>query len=162
MVTVDNAQNFYNKYKNLGNCMNSTPPPGQPRIPSFCPESDGECASCFVNARSNFNEVRYKFEKLQTIYDCTKNYTDAAISFGDNVSGYHGVSGLAWQTKRFEVLESLKRLNKTYDSKRAELLRQLNESLMELNTCEMDHGIADWYDRFGVLFYDFMEMRYHR
>lgn len=160
--TADAAQDFYDKYKNLGNCLSSTPPPGQPRIPSFCEDEANTCASCFLNARTKFNEARYKLEKLQTIYDCTKAYTDAAISFGDNVSSYHGVTGLVWQAKRRDVEKSIVNLGKSYDEKRIELLKKLDASLMALNTCENSHGLEDWYDRFGVMFYNFSEMRYHR
>ena len=160
--TADVAQDFLDKYKNLGSCLSSTPPPGQPRIPSFCEEDINTCASCFLNARKKFNEARYKLEKLQTIYDCTKAYTDAAISFGDNVSSYHGVTGLIWQAKRRDVEKSILKLAKSYDKKRIELLKELNESLIALNACENEHGLMDWYDRFGVMFYNFAEMRYHR
>ena len=160
--TADAVKDYLDKYKNLGNCLNSTPPPGQPKIPSFCVDETDSCAQCFVSARQKFNDVRYKLDKLQTIYDCTKAYTDAAISFGDNVSSYHGVTGLVWQSKRREVERSIVSLNKSYDSKRVELLDKLNTSLIALDACEQEHGISDWYDRFGVLFYDFLEMRYHR
>ncbi len=81
--TAKAAENLIDKYKNLGSCLSSTPPAGQPKIPSFCEDENDTCASCFLNARKKFNEVRYRLEKLQTIYDCTKAYTDAAISFGE-------------------------------------------------------------------------------
>jgi hypothetical protein len=160
--TAKAAEDFLDKYKNLGNCLKSAPPPGQPRIPSFCEDEGDSCAGCFLNARKKFNEVRYRLEKLQTIYDCTKSYTDAAVSFGDNVSSYHGVTGLVWQAQRRNVERSIVGLNKSYDEKRIELLKELNESLIALNACEQEHGIKDWYDRFGVMFYNFSEMRYHR
>lgn len=160
--TADAIKKYLEQYKNLGNCLNSTPPPGQPTIPSFCVDEMNSCASCFLSARGEFNEARYKLDKLQTIYDCTKAYTDAAISFGDNVSSYHGVVGLVWQSKRREVEKSIVSLNKAYDQKRVELLGKLNTALMKLDACEQEHGITDWYDRFGVMFYNFSEMRYHR
>ncbi len=160
--TADAIKKYLEQYKNLGNCLTSTPPPGQPTIPSFCVDEMNSCASCFLSARGEFNEARYKLDKLQTIYDCTKAYTDAAISFGDNVSSYHGVVGLVWQSKRREVEKSIVSLNKAYDQKRVELLGKLNTALMKLDACEQEHGIADWYDRFGVMFYNFSEMRYHR
>lgn len=160
--TADAIKNYLEQYKNLGDCLGSTPPPGQPRIPSFCEDETNSCANCFLEARRNFNKARYTLEKLQTIYDCTKSYTDAAISFGDNVSSYHGVVGLVWQSKRREVEKSMVSLNKAYDEKRIELLEKLNNSLIALDACEQQHGMQDWYDRFGVMFYNFSEMRYHR
>ena len=156
------TQNLYESYTTLGDCMNSVTPPGQPRIPSFCEGNNNDCATCFGNARASLNKLRYDFERLQTIYDCTKNYTNAAIAFGDSASGIHGVSGLVWQQEKIKILKSIKGLDKSYDNKRAEFLGQLREILLELDACEQQHGIADWYERFGVLFYDFMELRYHR
>lgn len=156
------AKEFFESTETLGNCLSNGTPPGQPRIPSFCVEVDGECASCFSAARGKFNKTRYRFERLQNIYDCYMHYFDTAIKFGDDVSSYHGVAGLAWQTKKFELLKELKKLDVAYDQKRVELLNELQDSLIELDRCEQEHGLPDWYDRFGSIFLDFMENAYHR
>ena len=84
------------------------------------------------------------------------------IAFGDNVSGYHGVSGLAWQSQKIGVLKSVDELKKSYDKKYAELIQSQQEILMELNDCEAAHGIPDWYDRFGYMFFEFTKMNYAR
>ncbi len=160
--TADVAEELILQYRNLGSCLGSGPPPGQPRIPSFCPDEESSCASCFSSARANFNRSRYNLEKLQTIYNCSRGYIDAAIAFGDNVSGYHGVVGLVWQSKKREIERSVIDLEKAYDKKRLEMLQTFHETLVELDRCEREHGMADWYDRFGVMFYNFVEMRYHR
>ena len=117
---------------------------------------------CFVNARRDFEEVRYLFVKLQAIYKCTMKFTNAAVSFGDNVSGVHGVSGLAWQNQKFKILKSVEELKKSYDKKYQELLVEMQKALMELNDCEAEHGIPDWYDRFGYMYYDFTKNQYQR
>lgn len=158
--TYSAAKSAFNAYQGLSSCMNSTPPPSMPRIPSFCETDD--CASCFVDARQRFNQNRYTFERLKTIYTCTKTFTDRMIAFGDNVSGYHGVSGLAWQSQKIKVLKSIENLKKTYDNKYAELLQEQQGILMELNECEATHGLPDWYDRFGYLFFEFTKMNYAR
>lgn len=158
--TYGAAKGAYDAYKGLNTCMNSAPPPGMPRIPSFCDTDD--CERCFVDARQRFNQNRYTFERLKTIYGCTKNYTDRMIAFGDNVSGYHGVSGLAWQSQKIGVLKSIETLKKTYDQKYTELLESQHDILMELNECEAAHGIEDWYDRFGYLYFEFTKMNYAR
>jgi hypothetical protein len=160
--TAGAAEELILRYRNLGSCLGSGPPPGQPRVPSFCPDEESSCASCFSSARANFNRSRYNLEKLQTIYDCSRAYIDAAIAFGDNVSGYHGVVGLVWQSKKRAIERSVKDLEKAYDKKRIEMLQTFQETLIELDQCERSHGMADWYDRFGVMFYNFVEMRYHR
>ena len=155
-------EEFIRQYRNLGSCLGSSTPPGQPRIPSFCNGEESECANCFAAARAEFNRCRYNLEKLQTIYNCSKAYIDASVALGDNVSGYHGVVGIVWQSQKRGIVRSIKDLEKAYDAKRIEMLHSFHESLMELDACERAHGLEDWYDRFGVMFYNFVEMRYHR
>ncbi len=154
------VRDLYDSYVGLGDCINSAPPPGMPRIPSFCETAD--CGSCFTDARRELNHSRYTFERLKTIYKCTKTFTDRAIAFGDNVSGVHGVSGLAWQSERVKIQKSVKDLQKTYDDKYRELLEAQKRALMALNECEAQYGIQDWYDRFGYMYYEFTAMNYKR
>ncbi|WP_178984212.1 hypothetical protein [Winogradskyella helgolandensis] len=155
-------EDFANAYRNLGSCLGSGTPPGQPRIPSFCNDEENACADCFRSARAEFNRTRYNLEKLQTIYNCSKAYTDAAVALGDNTSGYHGVVGIVWQSQRRGIMRSIEEVDKAYDLKRVEMLESFHDSLMALDACERAHGLEDWYDRFGVMFYNFVEMRYHR
>lgn len=154
------VRDLYDSYTGLGDCISSVPPPGMPRMPSFC-ETE-ECGSCFMSARADFNTNRYSFERLKVIYNCTKTFTDAAISFGDNVSGIHGVSGLAWQSERRKIEKSIKSLQEAYDKKYRELLESQKRALMKLNDCEAEHGIPDWYDRFGYMYHEFSAMHYKR
>jgi hypothetical protein len=154
------VRDLYDSYTGLGDCISSVPPPGMPRVPSFC--ETAECGACFTSARADFNTTRYSFERLKTIYNCTKTFTDAALSFGDNVSGVHGVSGLAWQSERRKIEKSIKDLQAAYDNKYRELLESQKRALMKLNDCEMEHGIPDWYDRFGYMYYEFTAMHYKR
>ncbi|QTY28203.1 hypothetical protein [Flavobacterium sp. CS20] len=175
--TWEDAKKLIDVYKNgFGDCFNSTPPVGSPTIPSICTdlyfddngelseEQDAGCASCFLEARKKFNNMRYQFEKLATIYKCTKDFSDAAISFGDNVSGFTpgGVGGLAWQTQRMNIKKSVTELEQAYDNKYGEFLHDLVETMMELNICEAKYGVEDWYDRFGYVYFEFMRDKYKR
>ena len=56
-------------------------------------------------------------------------------------------------------MKSIASLDTSYDKKRIELLNKLNNTLLELDVCERQYGLEDWYDRFGVLYYNFMELR---
>ncbi len=175
---INNLQNSYNRVRNqtregkelieeylaLGDCMTSAQLPNSPTIPSFCDaeNEDDDCSSCFLNARNEFNQTRYLLEELRTIYNCTKSFSGKAISFGDNVSGIHGVSGLVWQEQRRGIEKSLKDLEAAYDQKYEELKKRLKESMMELNACEAQFGVEDWYDRFGYMYYEFMAAAYKR
>lgn len=167
---LDNAVNLYNSYQGLGSCINSTPIPGEPRIPSFCDvpftssgfDDENSCAGCFLEARRRFNEVRYLFEQLATIYKCTKDFSNAALSFGDNASGIHAVSGMAWQVQRRNIEKSIAELEAAYDNKYAELLNSLSESMLELSKCEARYGVEDWFDRFGYMYFEFIKDKYRR
>lgn len=154
------TKDLYDSYETLSSCMNSSPLPGLPKVPSFC--LDNDCKNCFLDARETFNTLRYKFEKLQAIYDCTKRFSKAAIALGDNASGIHAVTGMAWQAQRIEIEKSVISLDIAYAKKRAQFLRELRTVLQEMDDCESAHGLPDWYDRFGYLIYDFMEIRYHK
>ena len=159
--TASALESLIGAYQNLDSCISTVPPANSPKIPSFCADKEG-CAPCFRNAREKFNQIRYKLEKLQAIYNCTTTYTKSAIAFGDNASGYHGVVGIVWQSERRKIMKSIASLDTSYDKKRIELLNKLNNTLLELDVCERQYGLEDWYDRFGVLYYNFMELRYHR
>lgn len=163
------AKTAWAAYMGLGACMNSAPPAGEPNIPSFCdiPQNDsgfteGSCAECYFEARKEFNEVRYLLEKLATIYKCTKDMTDASLSLGDNASGIHAVTGLAWQYERRKIEQSIKELEVAYDSKYAEFMQRLADAMQQLNICEAKFGVEDWYDRFGYIYYEFMKDKYRR
>lgn len=173
----DNVKLLYNTYNNgLGKCISSAPPAQAPSIPSICTdlyfddngeiseEEDQGCAQCFLEARKKFNNMRYQFEKLATIYKCTKDFSNAAISFGDDVSGFTpgGVGGLAWQTQRRNIEKSITELEQAYDNKYAEFLQSLANSMKELNICEAKYGVEDWYDRFGYMYFEFMQEKYRR
>lgn len=168
------AKSLYNQYNGLSSCISATPPSGSPTIPSICSdivldargepieEQNDECASCFLKARKDFNEMRYQFERLATIYKCTKKFSEAAIAFGDNVSGIHAVSGMAWQAERVKIEKSVLSLQQAYDNKYSEMLEGLADSMMELNVCETKFGVEDWYDRFGYMYFEFMKEKYAR
>lgn len=149
---------WYKDYKSFGECISNYPPPQGPKLPSFCTTS--ECSSCFRQAREKFNFTRYQFEKLAVIYRCTTTFSEKSLKIGDNVSGIHALSGLAWHEERLKIEASMKEFQQAVDKKRAELFGDLQESLMMLSECEEEHGIPDWYDRFGYMYYDFMETTY--
>lgn len=160
-------------YTGIGDCMDLPMPPGMPSIPSFCPDEEegaastvsdsrGDCARCFVEARGEFEKVRYNLEQLRVIYKCTKDFSKKAIAFGDNTSGVHAISGLAWQAQKVKIEGSVKDMEKAYDLKYTELIGKLQESLIALAVCEEQFGTPDWYDRYGYMFYEFVKEKYKR
>ncbi|HKJ18902.1 MAG TPA: hypothetical protein VJ984_16230 [Xanthomonadales bacterium] len=148
-------------WSNLSSCSNISNPPGAPRLPTFCEGEEG-CLACYQDAHNSFNHVRGVLEQLRVVYKCTKDFTNDAIAFGDNVSGLHAVSGLAWQDARNEIQQSVKQLGKTYDKKHMEFIGNLENALLKMDACEYEYGLEDWYDRFGFFYLEFMNDKYRR
>jgi len=135
--------------------------PGEPRIPSFC-AGDEKCHICYEKANTDFNKARAALEKLRRIYTCTIDFSKAAIAFGDSSSGIHAVVGLVWQEERIGIVKSVDGLKSAVDKKFPQLMNGLHDAMMEQNQCEAKFGVPDWYDRFGHMYYEFIEDKYKR
>jgi len=143
-------------------CNALTSPPGMPHVPSRCAGIDG-CRACYTQAYERLDRTRVNFEKLRCIYTATTQYGKDAISFGDDVSSIHGVQGLAWQGEKKKIQQSLDELDRSYDAKVGEFLGYLGQDLNAIGQCEAQYlGEADWYSRYGFMFYTFMAQRYKR
>lgn len=120
------------------------------------------CEMCFNTAFSKINFYRRQLGRLRCIYNNTKSYKDAAVALGDNTSGIHAMAGIAWQKERANIMNTYKNLQKTYDTKSAEFLEGLGDSLQELNTCMALSGENNWYAKSGFIYFEFMQERYKR
>ncbi len=175
---LQEAASAWEAYDSLDSCMRISNPPSMPEVPSFCSEpvvaveADGmmeyimrpnrNCATCFTQARLAFNKARLDLEKLRVIYNCTKKMSNAAIAAGDSMSGIHGYSGIIWQGLRYDITQSVDKLEQAYDAKYPELIGKLHAALIEMSACEASFGTEDWYDRFGFIYYEFMKDSYKR
>lgn len=136
-------------------------PEGMPEVPISC--ATEECQACYESAVGRLNFTRVTFEQLRAIYQSTTDMADKAMSFGDSASGIHALSGLSWQYSKKGIQTELEKLGRTYDDKDRGLLGTLRSALDEMAVCERDHfGNPDWYNRFGFIYYSFMEDRYRR
>lgn len=120
------------------------------------------CNQCFERAVGELNFVRRVLGRLSCIYSNTKNFTQSAISFGDNVSGIHGVTGLSWQNARGGIVDAYNHFKQTYDRKYTDLMGSLQRALMSIDGCERQFGLTDWYQRFGFIYFEFMKDKYKR
>lgn len=137
-------------------------PPGAPQVPTSCDASkmDG-CKDCYQSAYDKLYKLRANFEKLRAVKIVTEDFTKSSLSFGDSVSGVHGVAGLGWQAERRKIEASFKNFEKAYRAKHQELAQRLNDNLQEIDQCEAKfYGEKDWYNRFGYMYFSFMEDRY--
>lgn len=145
-------------------------PAGGPRLPSSClPQNieytdpnESNCA-CLDLAYRDLNQRRLNLERLRIVYAHAMKKINAGIAFGDNVSGIHGVSGLAWQSQKMIILKkSIPTLNKAYDDKYAEMIHTLEENLRKIEECEANLGYENWYNIAGFIYYQFMADKYKR
>jgi hypothetical protein len=120
------------------------------------------CETCFAESFAKLNFYRRQLARLRCIYNNTKTYKDAAVAFGDNASGIHAMSGIAWQKERAKIMTNYKNMQKTYDLRSTEFLTGLQATLQELNTCMYISGENNWYVKSGFIYFEFMQERYKR
>ncbi len=140
-------------------------PDGSPNLPVGCMMNDNAeaCNACYTQAQGRLNGSRQLLERLRALYEGTKRYVDASVSFGDNVSGIHAVTGLAWQTERRTIMREFENFEKTHEEKRRGMMEGLRAALDEIASCEATYfNNPDWFNRYGFIYYQFMEARYKR
>ncbi len=121
-----------------------------------------DCIRCYTGASQKILRTRQTLARLRCIYLNTKNLTESSIAFGDNVSGIHAVSGLAWQKAKANINASFDRLKQSYNSKYDELMEKLKNDLLAFDKCELKSGNPNWYNRYGYMYYDMMALYYKR
>lgn len=123
-------------------------------------EQMSQGCQCLGRAYDELATLRAKFEKLRIIGHDTKKTVDWALSFGDDVSSFHALSGLAWQTQRVKIVKSYDEFEEAYDKKYKEFVQQLYNVLMKIDSCEAKMGYENWYNTAGFIYYEFMRTRY--
>lgn len=159
----DDVRDMYEASNALDNneCVPDFSTDAQSMMPSSCGEQPG-CQDCYQSSINRMTVVRRSLARLSCIRMNIKKFTDAAISFGDNVSGIHAVTGLAWQAERRGIMETLDNFNKSYDKKYTELIGSLQTALNGISQCEAQYGMQDWYQRFGFIYFEMMKEKYKR
>jgi hypothetical protein len=140
-------------------------PDGSPSLPVGCMMNDEAeaCNRCYQQAQGKLNGSRRLLERLRALYEGTKRYVDASVSFGDNVSGIHAATGLAWQAERRSIMQYFEKFERTHEEKRQGMMQGLRVALDEIATCEATYfDNPDWFNRYGFIYYQFMEARYRR
>jgi hypothetical protein len=171
LEVIQSYESFRDAYDTLSDvdkaCQPDFSPAGSPMMPTACEEYDvgsgGDgCGQCYEDAVNKLDFTRFYLEKLRCIAHETLTGANAAMKFGDNASGVHGVSGLAWQLGgKPQIEEAVKEFRKTYDRKYQEYMRMLQKSLNSMSACEAQYmNNPDWYSRYGFVYYSFMEDRY--
>jgi len=163
MGLYNDAQELYNASQVLsrGECSPDFSTSNNAMMPSSCPPR-GECAECYQSAMGELNFIRRQLGRLACIYQNTKNFTNSAIAFGDNASGIHAVTGLAWQQARGEIVQSMNHFKGTYDSKYIDMMGALERALKAIDRCESQYGQDGWFQRSGFIYLEFLKDKYKR
>ena len=159
----NSAQEMYNASQALsqGECSPNFSTSNDAMLPSSCPRR-GECADCYRTAVTQLNFVRRQLGRLSCIYNNTKNFTNSAIAFGDNASGIHAVTGLAWQSARREIESEFVHFKQTYDNKYTDLIGALERALKSIDRWESQYGQQGWFQRSVFIYLEFMKDKYRR
>ena len=123
--------------------------------------SSSECR-CLEDAYEQFFENYYRLERLRIFYNVSQKQTKADIAFGDNFSGVHALSGLAWQKQRKKIMKSVATFQRAYDDKYDEIIDETFDILKTIDHCEAQLGFEGWYRRSGFMYFQFVKLRYQR
>ncbi len=144
-----------------GECSPDFSQPASALIPSSCGEAVG-CNECYDRALEGFNADRQTLARMQCLFMNTKNFTDKAIAFGNSMASLPGGVGLGWIPAKKNIDAAYTNIKATYDRKSRELLASLQRNMMKIDQCENQFGVADWYQRFGYMYFEFMQLKYKR
>jgi hypothetical protein len=147
-----------------GECTPDFSQPVSALVPSSCndPFDPSGCFTCYNDALEPFSEDRQTLARMWCIYMNTKNFNDKAIAFGNAMASLPGGVGLGWIPAKQRIDGAYTTFKGTFDRKSRELLTSLQKNMMKINDCENQFGIADWYQRFGFMYFEFMQQKYKR
>ncbi|MFZ1705585.1 MAG: hypothetical protein WAT79_14645, partial [Saprospiraceae bacterium] len=157
------AEALYNSLRtlNAGACVPDLSISPEAMVPASCSE-ESECAECFKGVYARHSYTLQKLARIRCIYQNTKEFVNKSVAFGDNMSGIHAMTGIAWQHERVGILKSLADLKVTYDKKYGEFMVTINQELQEIGECEKKVGEEDWFQKYGFIYYGFLKEKYKR
>lgn len=119
----------------------------------------------FQAAEARLMDTVKRFEKLKHIYMVTMAKEKAFNDFSNAAGSTSPLVGIAvMQAKSDPNLSASKaKFLNIYDDAFNKLMTAANESLLEMAACERKHfGQDDWYDRYGLPYYTYLNNRYLR
>jgi len=144
-----------------GECTPDFTQPENALVPSSCSGTAG-CNDCYSTALASFNADRQTLARMMCLFMNTKNFTDKAIAFGNAMASLPGGVGLGWIPAKRNIDQAYTKFKATYDKKARELLTSLQKNMMKIDACENSFGLKDWYQRFGFMYFEFMQQKYKR
>ena len=141
-------------------------PPGQPLLPSRCYHNP-QCGACFADAQKKLDKSRQLLEDMYVIYKQTELKTGRILELADAAAGLSPYAKLAWTVQKSNPNEPMNQARQhfydVYDGDLTKLLAMSNEALIAIGDCERQNfGDYDWYNRYGMVYYNFQRDRYTR
>jgi hypothetical protein len=141
-------------------------PPGIPLLPSRCKNTD-QCGACFAEAQAKLDRNRRLLETLYVIYKQNELQTGRIIELANAAAGTSDLAKIVWANAKANPNEPMniakQKFYNTYDADLGKLISKMNDALIATADCERDNfGDSDWYNRFGMPYYNFMRERYTR
>ena len=160
---ADNAVDFYNSSNNFSetDCSADFSSSNDALMTAACRQNT-ECQEDYTAAVNKMNGARMALERIKCIYNSTKDYTTSAVAFGDQFSGIHAMSGIAWQKERASINKNFEKLKQTYDTKYTEFIKLLKDGLIDFDKCETTYAQPGWFQRYGFIYFEMMKTRYKR
>jgi hypothetical protein len=137
-------------------------PAGAPDTPTSQCGASADCNACFAQALDKLDNQRLNLERLRLLAKATSDYVAKSIALGDGLSGATGLAALQWQHERTGINKEFEKFKNSYDTKYKGMMAGLKNVLMGLDACEASFGERNWYNRFGFIYYQFMEDKYKR
>ncbi len=160
---ADNAVNFYNESNTFSetDCSADFSVSNDVFATAACSGNE-DCEDKYTAAVNKMNGARMALERMSCIYNSTKTYTNSAIAFGDQFSGMHAMSSLAWQKEKANITKTFNNLKQTYDTKYTEFIKLLKDGLIEFDRAEAMYAQPGWFQRNGFIYFEMMKARYKR
>lgn len=135
---------------------------GAPPVPASCLGREG-CEECYQRPYEQLARSRILLARARALHAATHRFAKAAQAFGDGVAPSTREAAIVWHYQKPKIAASLAQLDATYDRKIADMLAVLKRTLEEIAACEARfYQNPDWYQRYGFMYFEFMQARYQR
>jgi hypothetical protein len=146
-----------------------------PSIPSSCvdpawkvaPEdraigsSKYQNCQCMATAVDKLRKNRQMLEKLRIYVANQKVFVDKATALGNSYAQLHTLLGLQWVgIRKHDIDEPYAEFKTIANTKHQQVMGAIQKDLRDISACEVKFGDADWYDKYGFVYYEFLYSAY--
>ncbi len=121
-------------------------------VPSGCVDNP-DCSRCSREVNERLSARLENYEKLRVIYASYNQMYSYAVDFGNSLSGWHQLEQAVWYTEKVKMVKYQQDLSQVYTAKLEEFNADLRSILYDFGQCEEQYGMGDWFNRYGVLYY---------